>query len=573
MALIGIDLGTTNSLAVVYKDDHYEMIPNSFHEYLTPSVVSIDDNNQIIVGKLAKERLVTNSEKTTSLFKRKMGQTEKINIGDKEFLPEELSAFIVQQLIQDAQNYLGEEIDEVVISVPAYFNEAQRSATKSIGKILGVKVERLINEPSAAALACHDQSKDETFIVFDFGGGTLDVSVVDCFDTVTSIASIAGDNHLGGSDFDLLIARDVCLLNDIPFEKLETTEKESLIMQCEEIKMNLQENNSIDTVVYIQNTGYSYHIDNEIFYNLSKIILEKIRNVIAIAVNESGFEKDEFDMMITVGGSCHMPIVQHFLNEIIDIPVVKSEDTDTMVARGLGTYIGIKQRKENLRNLVLTDICPFSLSTASVDFNGDLISTVLIPKNSVLPAKRTNTFYTSQPGQKFVDATVYQGEEKLALKNTLLAFANIELPPNDGHEELEFTFMYDINSILCVDIKIMSTQEVRHYYVSRNKTLETIPDSEIYQFDSLSLELSKTSEIDLIREKAHRLKLQSNQKNIEQIDKMMEEFEELLEKYSNNLRKRIDLVNKMSKVLNQMALSINKNSIFKINLDDEGLVS
>lgn len=573
MALIGIDLGTTNSIAVVYKDDNYEMIPNSFHEYLTPSIVSIDDDNQIIVGKLAKERLVTDSGKTTSLFKRKMGQTEKVKIGDKEFLPEELSAYIVQQLIQDAENYLGEEIDEVVISVPAYFNEVQRSATKSIGKILGVKVERLINEPSAAALACHEQGKDEAFIIFDFGGGTLDVSVVDCFDTVTSIASIAGDNHLGGSDFDLLIARDVCLLNSITFESLETVEKESLIMQCEEIKIGLQENDSIDTIVYIENTGYSYHIDNDKFYNLSKITLEKIRDIIAIAVNNSGFEKDEFDMLITVGGSCHMPIVQRFLNEIIDIPVVKSKDTDTMVACGLGTYIGIKQRKENLRNLVLTDICPFSLSTGVIDGNNHLVSSVLIPKNSVLPAKRTDTFFTNRPAQETVNVTVYQGEEKYAYKNTLLASTNIVLPPNIGYERLEVTFMYDINSILCVDIKIISTQEVRHYYVSRNKTLETIPDSEVVQFDRLTLELSKSSEIDLLRERATRLKLQSNQNNIEQIDKAMEEFEKLLKKYSNNLRKRIDLVNKMTIILDQISLSINKNSIFKTGFDDEGLIS
>ena len=194
MATIGIDLGTTNSLAVTYREGEVELIPNGFGEYLTPSVVHVSDD-VLTVGKIAKERLVTDPDNTAQLFKRSMGTNEIFYLDGEAFSATDLSTLVVKQLVADAESYLGEKVDEVLISVPAYFNEKQRSATKAIGQRLGIKVERLINEPSAAAIACHKIGKDESFIVFDFGGGTLDVSVVDCFDNVISIVSIAGEDR------------------------------------------------------------------------------------------------------------------------------------------------------------------------------------------------------------------------------------------------------------------------------------------------------------------------------------------------------------------------------------------
>ncbi|WP_337467443.1 Hsp70 family protein, partial [Holdemanella biformis] len=210
MTILGVDLGTTNSLAVVYKEGKPIRIPNAYGEFVTASAVSILDG-KIVVGKLAKERLITHPECSASLFKRNMGSDVTYTFDKKEYDSATLSSFVVKQLIEDAQNYLHEEISEVVISVPAYFNARQRQDTKRIGELLGIKVERLINEPSAAAIACHMDDEYETFVVFDFGGGTLDVSVVDCFENVISINAISGNNHLGGTDFDRAMAEYFCL--------------------------------------------------------------------------------------------------------------------------------------------------------------------------------------------------------------------------------------------------------------------------------------------------------------------------------------------------------------------------
>ena len=221
MAIIGIDLGTTNSLAAVWKEGESVLIPNAFGETLTPSAVSVDEDGTILVGKVAKERLVSHPQFSASSFKRLMGTNSKLALGGQTFSPEELSAFVLRRLREDAEAYLGEKVEEAVISVPAYFNDNQRSATKAAAQLAGLRADRLINEPSAAALACRmrDTGRDQSFLVFDFGGGTLDVSVVDCFDTVIEIAAVAGDNHLGGDDFDVAIARRFCEQNGAPVKE------------------------------------------------------------------------------------------------------------------------------------------------------------------------------------------------------------------------------------------------------------------------------------------------------------------------------------------------------------------
>lgn len=337
MAVIGIDLGTTNSIAVVFRNGEVEMIPNSFGEYLTPSVVTIE-NNELIVGKIARQKLVTSPENTTSLFKRDMGNDKKIKLGKKMYLPQELSALLLKQLIDDAEKYLNEKVEEVVISVPAYFNAKQRRATKLAGEIIGVKVDRLINEPSAAAIACHEE-EFETFIIFDFGGGTLDVSVVDCFENVVSICSIAGNNRLGGIDFDRAIAMYFCQQNKIDYNSLIRAEKESLFLASERTKIALQNKDEAGMSMSIRGKSYSTKISNEVLALISKPILDEIREVIRRAVKDSGFEPSEIDKMIMVGGSSYMPVVRDYLEKLLKIPVSSADDIDCMVAKGLGKYL------------------------------------------------------------------------------------------------------------------------------------------------------------------------------------------------------------------------------------------
>ena len=238
MAIIGIDLGTTNSLAAVWRNGKSELIPNGLGEYLTPSVVSVDDDGSILVGAAARDRLISHPERTAAGFKRSMGTSRRYELGGRIFTAEDLSSFVLRRLREDAEAYLGEVVDEAVVSVPAYFAEAQRAATKRAGALAGLTVERLVNEPSAAAVAGHigEGDEDKVCLVFDFGGGTLDVSLVERFDNVVSVTAVSGDNYLGGRDFDELIARGFCQDCELDFDALSRQRQETLIRQAETCK-------------------------------------------------------------------------------------------------------------------------------------------------------------------------------------------------------------------------------------------------------------------------------------------------------------------------------------------------
>lgn len=411
MTILGVDLGTTNSLAVVYKEGKPVRIPNAYGEYVTASAVSILDD-KIVVGKLAKERLITHPECSASLFKRNMGSDVTYTLDRKEYDSATLSSFVVKQLIEDAQNYLHEEISEVVISVPAYFNARQRQDTKRIGELLGIKVERLINEPSAAAIACHMDDEYETFVVFDFGGGTLDVSVVDCFENVISINAISGNNHLGGTDFDRAMAEYFCLKNELNYNVLDSSFQQSILRTCEQAKIKLSTQNVVEVSLVHLNKNYNCIFDENVLFNITHSLLESCKNVIGKAVKDSGFSASELDSLILVGGSSKMPVLQHYLSDALNIPVLKEEHMDSLVVLGLGKYIGIKQRDENIKDVVVTDICPFSLSTSTYnEQNPDLeLSTMLIPKNSVLPTSKKMTLRTVHKGQTKVNISVFQGQ-------------------------------------------------------------------------------------------------------------------------------------------------------------------
>lgn len=242
MAIIGIDLGTTNSLGAVYRNNKVELIPNRFGSFLTPSVVSVAEDGTVLVGEVAKERLITHPEATAASFKKDMGTERKYPLGKKSFLPEELSSFVIRSIVEDAKAYLQEEIEEVIISVPAYFHDKQRVATKRAGALAGVTVNRIINEPSAAAMASYmDTSQEQLFLIFDFGGGTLDVSVVECFDTMVEIISVAGDNHLGGDDFHEIMAQSFMKEHSLSKQMVTPKIYAILLKQAEACKRKLSE--------------------------------------------------------------------------------------------------------------------------------------------------------------------------------------------------------------------------------------------------------------------------------------------------------------------------------------------
>lgn len=575
MTILGVDLGTTNSLAVVYKEGKPIRIPNAYGEFVTPSAVSILDG-KIVVGKLAKERLITHPECSASLFKRNMGTDVTYKLDKKEYDSAALSSFIVKQLIEDAQNYLHESIDEVVISVPAYFNARQRQDTKRIGELLGIKVERLINEPSAAAIACHMDDEYETFVVFDFGGGTLDVSVVDCFENVISINAISGNNHLGGTDFDRAMAEYFCLKNGLDYNILDSSFQQSILRACEQAKIKLSTQNVVEVSLVHLNKNYNCVFDENVLLNITKSLLESCKNVIGKAVKDSGFSASELDSLILVGGSSKMPVLQHYLSDALNIPVLKEENMDSLVVLGLGKYIGIKQRDENIKDVVVTDICPFSLSTSTYnEQNPDLeLSTVLIPKNSVLPTSKKMTLRTVHKGQTKVNISVFQGQAMYAKENLFLGQAFIHVPRNmHDYESFDLIYSYDINSMLYVEDIVHSTKEHYIFRVSKGDVLEKVDASvRLDSIKEVSLALYQNNEVDAILARIERIYKEVDEETQDYLMKLHTEFTKDMESLINNIQKRKRLINQVSQILNQIEESQNVDSldIFSQEEDEEG---
>lgn len=552
MTILGVDLGTTNSLAVVYKEGKPIRIPNAYGEYVTASAVSILDG-KIVVGKLAKERLITHPECSASLFKRNMGSDVTYTLDRKEYDSATLSSFVVKQLIEDAQNYLHEEISEVVISVPAYFNACQRQDTKRIGELLGIKVERLINEPSAAAIACHMDDEYETFVVFDFGGGTLDVSVVDCFENVISINAISGNNHLGGTDFDRAMAEYFCLKNELNYKILDSSFQQSILRTCEQAKIKLSTQNVVEVSLVHLNKNYNCIFDENVLFNITHSLLESCKNVIGKAVKDSGFSASELDSLILVGGSSKMPVLKHYLSDALNIPVLKEEHMDSLVVLGLGKYIGIKQRDENIKDVVVTDICPFSLSTSTYnEQNPDLeLSTVLIPKNSVLPTSKKMTLRTVHKGQTKVNISVFQGQAMYAKENLFLGQAFIHVPRNmHDYESFDLIYSYDINSMLYVEAVVHSTKEHYIFRVSKGDVLEKVDASvRLDSIKEVSLGLYQNNEVDALLARIERIYREVDEETQDYLMKLHTEFTKDMESLINNIQKRKRLINQVSRIL------------------------
>ena len=459
MPIIGIDLGTTNSLAAVWKDGRCELIPNALGKFLTPSVVSIDDNGEILVGEAAKERLISHPEYTATGFKRFMGKDTKIMLGNHKFTPIELSSFILRKLKQDAETFLSEEINEAVISVPAYFDDNGRNATKIAGELAGFKVERIINEPSAAALAYHKEH-DMSFLVIDFGGGTLDVSVVDAFSNVIEIVAVSGDNHLGGDDFNNAIANYFCKQNNIKPDTLPKETIASLIRQAERCKVTLSKTEPVMMVSEINGKQCSALLTNQKLVEICAPLLRKMEKPIARALRDCKSTIGEVDDIVMVGGSCNMPLIRQYIEHILGKKPLFDIDADKTVAIGTGIAAAIKERKSDIKDTLLTDICPFTLGVNVLNYEdptNDLFSPI-IERNSTLPTSRMRTYYTVHDNQSQMFIAIYQGESMYCKDNLKLGEIEIDIPQAPkGKECADIRFTYDINGILQVEITCRST--------------------------------------------------------------------------------------------------------------------
>lgn len=473
--VIGIDLGTTNSLVAVWENGQSSLIPNATGSFLTPSIVSVEEDGTFYVGDIAKERQVTHPKDTVAVFKRFMGTDKKYTLAGKEYRPEELSALVLRKLKEDAENYLQEEIEEAVISVPAYFNDLARNATKNAGRLAGLKVDRIINEPSAAALAYQhlNQSEEDTLLVFDFGGGTLDVSLVDCFDNIVEILAVSGDNHLGGSDFDKVIADAFMQKNELFADKIKEEHKAIILEKAAQAKMELTDREETIMVVPIEDKKYAMPLSRIDLINLSQNLFLRMSIPIKKVLADAGIQKDALTGIILVGGSCKMPIVQKYIEHILGRKDMQVLNPDYMVALGVGIYAGIKERNQDIRDMMLTDICPFSLGTGlynEADTSKNLMG-IVIERNTALPASREAYRVTVSDMQSSMRLRIFQGEEYYADDNLYLGSLEVEVPPAPkGQEEVKVRFTYDINGILVVDATVLSTG-VQKQLVIRNEAI------------------------------------------------------------------------------------------------------
>ncbi|MDO5147044.1 MAG: molecular chaperone HscC [Eubacteriales bacterium] len=465
--IIGIDLGTTNSLAACYTEEGAVIIPNRLGERLTPSAVSIDENDQIYVGKSALERMAVHPEEGASLFKRSMGSQRKFTLGKKIFSSEELSSFVLRSLKEDAEYFLGEKVEEAVISVPAYFNDKKRKATKLAGEMAGFKVERIISEPTAAAIAygMYQKKENTRFLVFDLGGGTFDVSILELEDDIMEVRAVAGDNYLGGEDFTNLILDT--FLEEHHIDKNNLSEKERLYLrnQAERCKCYGNTENFFRMQAMWRGEKKETLLLKKEFEKRAAMLFDKIKQPVRRSLSDAGVRLGEIDEIVLVGGTTRMPSVRKFVGKLFGRVPNAGVNPEEAVALGAAIQGAMKERRAAVKEVILTDVCPFTLGTeVSVKTEGNRLENnhfcPILERNTVIPASRTEKFYTVYDHQTQVEIHILQGESRFASNNVSLGTISLTVPDNDaGKEEIVITYTYDVNALLEVEAVITSTGE------------------------------------------------------------------------------------------------------------------
>ncbi len=465
--IIGIDLGTTNSLVAYYGDDGPHIIPNRLGGRLTPSVVSVEGEH-IYVGDVAKERMLTHPEDSAAVFKRTMGTDAKYRLSGRLFRSEELSSFILRSLKEDAEAFLGEEITEAVISVPAYFNDARRKATKHAGELAGLKVERIISEPTAAAVAygLYDMQDDAKVLVFDLGGGTFDVSILELSGTILEVRAVAGDNYLGGEDFTAVIEDMWYKKAEVDRDVLDEKTLRHVHKQAENCKLIIDKERIVSMKCMIGDEEKEVRIRLDEFEKNCEELLERIRIPVRKSLSDAKLKLSEIDKVVMVGGATRLPLVRRLVGKLFRSLPETSVNPDEAIAVGAAIQAAMKERRESIREVILTDVCPFTLSTeVSIEREGGGFESghvcPIIERNTVIPASRTETLYPLYDNQKSIRVKVLQGESRFADNNLNLGELEIPLPKRKKDENsVDVTYTYDVNSILEVQVRVNLTGEV-----------------------------------------------------------------------------------------------------------------
>ena len=538
MPTIGIDLGTTNSLVAYWTEEGPKIIPNIHGSNLTPSVVSVDDNGEIIVGEVAKERLITHPNVTASVFKRYMGTEKLYKIGKYSFTPEELSSFVLKALKADAEAFFGQEVEEAVISVPAYFNDTQRKATKRAAEIAGLKVERLISEPTAAAIAygLHQEQTETQFMVFDLGGGTFDVSILELFEGVMEVRSIAGDNFLGGEDFTNLLVAYFLESEGIDIKALTSKEASGIYKQGEVCKRSIGESGTGKMTFNYNGRVLEKSLDKNDFEKLASQLILRLRHPIERALRDASLKPSDLDAVILIGGATRMPLVKSVVSRMFGKLPYSNINPDEAVALGAAIQVALKERNEILSEVILTDVCPYTLGVEiakRVD-KGHYESGYFLPiieRNTPIPVSKVERLSTISDNQTTVNLVIYQGENRKVEENIRLGELNVNVPPGPaGKEQLDIRYTYDINGILEVEVTLVSTGEKNRVVIEKNQGSMTKEEIEkrLNELKDIKIHPRDKMENKLLLAKGERLYQEALGERREYIGLLLEKFESIL---------------------------------------------
>ena len=528
--IIGIDLGTTNSCVSVIEGGEAVVIPNAEGARTTPSVVAFSKDGERMVGNVAKRQAITNPERTIASIKRHMGSDYKVNIDGKAYTPQEISAIILQKLKSDAESYLGDKVTEAVITVPAYFTDAQRQATKDAGKLAGMEVKRIINEPTAAALAFGiDQENDQKVMVYDLGGGTFDVSIIEMGDGVQEVLATAGNNHLGGDDFDKKIMD--WLVAEFKKEQGIDLSGDKMAMQrikeaAEKAKIDLSGMTTAQIslpFITADATGPK-HMETTLsrakFNEMTADLVEATMGPVRQAMSDSGLTMNDIDKILLVGGSTRIPAVQEAIKKFSGKEPFKGINPDECVAMGAALQGGVLGG--DVKGLLLLDVTPLSLGIETMGG----VNTVIIERNTTIPTKKSQIFSTAADNQTSVEVHVLQGEREFAKDNKTLGMFHLDgiMPARRGVPQIEVTFDIDSNGIVHVSAKDLGTGKEQHISItaSSNMSKDDI-DKAVKEAEQFAAEDKKKREAVDLRNNADQMVYQTEKLLSENGDKFSDD--------------------------------------------------
>lgn len=575
--IIGIDLGTTTSEIAYVENDEPKIIPDCFGNRIVPSVVGKKEDNTVIVGQVAYNQVIPSPERTVAEVKRLMGSDTKITMGEKEYMPHEISSLILKELKKYAEDYLGEEVEEAVITVPANFNNSQRKVTKLAGEMAGLKVERIINEPTAAAMAygINNADKEEKILVYDLGGGTFDVSILEMFEGILDVKSSRGNDRLGGKDFDSRIEKYIekefeRIYNQNLYKNLDVQNKLSIKLRVKEAAINAKKelSNQLSTTINIpfitvidnKPVSLSIELKRDKFNVLTRDLVERTTQKIDEALKAANLKAKDIDTVLLVGGSSRIPAVKELVESKFKGKIISGINPDEAVAMGAAIQAGIKSNQiTSEENLIIADKCSHNLGTSIIKIgDGKVINGAfdcIIPIDSSIPCSKKKLYYTAVDNQEEVRVEVYEGNEELAEDNTKIGDFLLKGVPKAraGEESIEVQFDYDLNGILEVKATIISTGTSINKIIDNFKLIklpqDALVDENLYErfkvdeWQEYDLASGVKSIVELAENKIKNSKIDKDDFKYRKIEKLLEELklavihdnEELVEKYDEEL--------------------------------------